>query len=807
MKITYLILYLFVLTAAANSQTFSVSGKVTDKNSGDPLAFANIRVLNSSTGTTSNRTGDYELKLKKGDYHLAVTFIGYISDTILINVDRNYKNINLQLEGTKVLLSEIVIRPGENPAVPIIRKAILRKKERNRKLNSYEFEAYTKGIIKTQGDISAKNRQANLGVGINDTIPLRISGILENQSNGFYKKPDNYKEIILARKQSANFPSSVNMLTGGRLIQNFYENNVNFFGRSMPGPLSDNAISYYYFNLEKQMTMDKRIVYQIYMTPDNHSDPGFSGRIFITDSTYDLIKVELQLNRSANTGGLFDTISIYQQFAGYQDDIFMPVDYRLVIGSNLLGLAKIGFELNTILYDYKINPDISDDFFNKAIITVLPDADKKDSLFWGGIQNIPNTSEEQSAYKRIDSTESVPRKFLDNFSLLSSRIELMNNLSVSAPLGMYHFNRVEGHALDFGIFLNNSLEDRLSSSLNLSYGFSDKKFKKSIWGEYLLGDYRTTKINLNAFDRTEILFGSTDDYNDLTSTLLALLSKYEYRDYFYSKGMNINISGEVFPILTLEAGFINQTDNSAVNRSDFSFFAKSRKYRINPVINEVKINAFTGGFTFDFRDYIEDGLTRRRITRDNTYITLSGNLTYSNKSILNSGIDFKKYQFDIAGGLNTFRTAGFSFRLEGIYNDGTLPYQWLYSVPGNIDLASKRFTFRTLNVNEIIGENVAVFTLEHNFHDELFKLLRVPGLKDWEIQLNTYFDAVYTNVGSKTLNYLSSINYTPKMLKHPFYEMGFGIGHVLFPIQLEFTWRLNYRDENTFRVSMNSFIF
>jgi hypothetical protein len=807
MKITYLILCLFILTTTAHSQTYSISGKVTGKNSDEPLVFANIRVLNSSMGTTSNRNGDYELKLKRGNYRLAVTFIGYISDTISINVDKNYKNINLQLEETKVLLSEIVIRPGENPAIPIIKKAILRKDERNRKLKSYEFEAYTKGIIKTQEDISSRNNGISLGVGTNDTIPLKISGILENQSKGYYKKPDNYKEIIIARKQSANFPSSANMLTGGRLIQNFYEDNVSFFGRILPGPLAENALSFYYFNHEKRMTMDNRIVYQIYMTSDNKSDPGFSGRIFITDSTYDLIKVELQLNRAANTGGLFDTISIFQQFAGYQDEIYMPADYRLVVGANLLGLAKIGFELNTILYDYKINPDINDDFFNKAVITVLPNADKKDSLFWSGIQNIPNTSEEQSAYKRIDSIESVPRKFLDNFSVLSSRIDLMNKLSISAPLGMYHFNRVEGHTLDFGIFLNNFLEDRFSSSLNLSYGFSDKKFKKSLYAEYLAGDYRTTKISIDAFDRTSILFGNSDDYNDLTSTLLALLSKYEYRDYFYTKGMNINLSGEVFPILTLKAGFINQTDKSAVNNSEFSFFSKSRTYRINPPINEVKINAFTGGFTLDFRDYIEDGLHRRRITKNNTYIILSGFITYSDKNILNSGLDFKKYQFNITGGLNTFRTAGFNFTLEDIYNDGTLPYQWLYSVPGNIDLASKHFTFRTLNVNEVIGENAAVFTLEHNFRDELFKLLRIPGLKDWEIQLNTYFNAVYTNVGSKTLNYLSAINYTPKILKHPFYEMGFGIGHVLFPIQLEFTWRLNYRDENTFRVSMNSFIF
>jgi Family of unknown function (DUF5686) len=610
--------------------------------------------------------------------------------------------------------------------------------------------------------------------------------------------------MIIARKQSSNFPSSVNMLTGGRLIQNFYEDKVSFFGRNLTGPLSNNALSYYYFNLEKRMTMDKRIVYKIYMTPDNYSDPGFEGNIFITDSTYDLIKVELQLNRAANTGGLFDTISIYQQFVKYDDDIFMPSDYRLIIGANLLGLAKIGFELNTILYDYKVNADISNDLFDKAVITVVPEADRKDSIFWTKIQSIPNTPEEQVAYKRIDSVESAPRKFLDDFSILSTRIDIGENLSVSAPLGMYHFNSIEGHALDFGIFLDRALEERLKSSLELSNGFSDKKLKEDFSAEYRLGEYRTTKINFEAFNKLSVLFENSDDYNELTSTLLALLSKYEFRDYYYSKGFKLNLSGEVFPVLSLKAGFINLTDNDAVNRSNFSFFAKDKAYRINPPVNEIKINAFTGGFNIDFRDYVEDGFTRRRITRNNTFIIFEGDATFSNSSILNSGLDFKKYHFNISGGLNTFKAADLNFLLEGNFNNGTLPYQWLYSTPGNINLASKRFTFRTLNVNEVMGENTVNLFLEHNFRDELFKWSRIPGLRDWEIQLNTFFNSALSNIGGKTQTY---IPFVAKVFKHPFYEAGFGIGHVLFPIQLEFAWRLNYRGENNFRISLNSFIF
>jgi len=217
----------------------------------------------------------------------------------------------------------------------------------------------------------------------------------------------------------------------------------------------------------------------------------------------------------------------------------MPVDYRLFANANYLGLARFGFEINTILYDYKLNDQLDENIFDKAIVTVLPDADKKDSSFWQNIQTIPNTTEEEIAYLRIDSLKNVPQTFWDNFSILSPRMQLNDNLSVSAPISMYHFNPVEGHALDYGFFIDDLVEERLNSSLNFSYGFANKKLKTDFLIQYLLGNYRTTELNFGTFNKTKILFGESDNYNELTSTLLALLSKYSFRDYYYSKGFSL----------------------------------------------------------------------------------------------------------------------------------------------------------------------------------------------------------------------------------------------------------------------------
>jgi hypothetical protein len=154
--------------------------------------------------------------------------------------------------------------------------------------------------------------------------------------------------------------------------------------------------------------------------------------------------------------------------------------------------------------------------------------------------------------------------------------------------------------------------------------------------------------------------------------------------------------------------------------------------------------------------------------------------------------------------VRTFRSAVLNIRAFGMYNDGTLPYQYLYALPGNINLLSADYSFRTLNVNEIFGEKVFTLNFEHNFRDELFKMLRIPVLKDIELTLTTFLNAAITEMGEESSAILPQ---NVKTFPKPFYEIGFGIGQVLLPLKIEFAWKLNYRGENNFRVGINSFVF
>jgi hypothetical protein len=74
------------------NQYMNVSGKVTNQY-GEALPFANIRVMGSTVGTTTDLDGFYQLNLPNGATQLEISYIGY--NTVYINVSANLHNVVL----------------------------------------------------------------------------------------------------------------------------------------------------------------------------------------------------------------------------------------------------------------------------------------------------------------------------------------------------------------------------------------------------------------------------------------------------------------------------------------------------------------------------------------------------------------------------------------------------------------------------------------------------------------------------------------------------------------------------------------
>ena len=107
MKSCLFLLSIFVSTIVFGQ--FTITGKVVDSTTKEPLFGASVFAQNTTSGTTTNREGEFSLSLKSGGYELIVSYTGYQSKEIRIS---NNDNNPLQIEMTKAekAMEEVVIR-------------------------------------------------------------------------------------------------------------------------------------------------------------------------------------------------------------------------------------------------------------------------------------------------------------------------------------------------------------------------------------------------------------------------------------------------------------------------------------------------------------------------------------------------------------------------------------------------------------------------------------------------------------------------------------------------------------------------
>ena len=110
-KLFLLLTVLFVLSTQA--QNLTIKGRVTDT-SQEAIIAANVSLWTTDstlvTGVTSDTQGKFALnKIKAGNYRLAITFIGYQSEVILLKLNNNLDLGDVQLQEDAVSLGEVTV--------------------------------------------------------------------------------------------------------------------------------------------------------------------------------------------------------------------------------------------------------------------------------------------------------------------------------------------------------------------------------------------------------------------------------------------------------------------------------------------------------------------------------------------------------------------------------------------------------------------------------------------------------------------------------------------------------------------------
>ncbi len=108
LKLTFcfILLFLYLHNDNAFSQTTNLTGKVTDKVTGETLPGTSITVEGTTIGTTTNLDGNYSININSPNAKLTFKFLGYITQTV--KFDRQ-TTLNVALLPNQSALDEVVV--------------------------------------------------------------------------------------------------------------------------------------------------------------------------------------------------------------------------------------------------------------------------------------------------------------------------------------------------------------------------------------------------------------------------------------------------------------------------------------------------------------------------------------------------------------------------------------------------------------------------------------------------------------------------------------------------------------------------
>jgi outer membrane receptor protein involved in Fe transport len=113
-KTAFTLLFVCFTFVAAQAQSVTISGTVTDKATNSPMPGVGITIKGKTAGTATNNNGKYALTTtEKTPFTIVVTYVGYTS--IEKEVTGTATNVDFQLESGTILGQEVVVSASRTP--------------------------------------------------------------------------------------------------------------------------------------------------------------------------------------------------------------------------------------------------------------------------------------------------------------------------------------------------------------------------------------------------------------------------------------------------------------------------------------------------------------------------------------------------------------------------------------------------------------------------------------------------------------------------------------------------------------------
>lgn len=793
----------------------TISGRVIDAGSGEPLPYVAIRGIGVKVGAVTDFDGYYKITTELEVDTLIASYMGYqpIKKEVL---QARSQTINFSLTEQASSLQEFVVRPGGiNPALVIMKRAQKRKKKYNpEKIEFYQYQSYSKVQLAVDNVTEKFKKRKIFSVmeplfdsisSFSDTSTKRVLPVFisETISDYYFRKfPRRTKEVINATKiqgVGVGDESYVSQILGSTFQQyNFYENNLYILDKDFISPLSITANSYYYFTLKDSVVIDGKSCYQIRVDPKNPIDLVFSGTIWIETNSYALKQVNLEITDKANIN-FIEKLKIQQEFTEVEPTYWLPKKTRVLIDiaeltDNTLGM--IGLYYNSAK-NISVN-NVHELPFYEEKIAVADSSFERSDEYWDTTRHERISANDKKVYLMVDSLKNQPliKSYIDIVEIAVEGHIPNDKIDLGPWYYLLGYNALEGVRTRIGFRTSPNFHKDFQFRCYGAYGLEDKEFKYGLFSDYVFSRTKWSKIGAYVKEDVELI-GLTDENNGTsaiydafamfgTNQLNRSFTKSFWLEKELTKGYTqlIDFKHKTFefePVDGFEFGYYGTPNDSSSIRSNFDITSVRLKGRLS---------------------HKEQFIYRRnsRYSLGNLKApVLSIDYTHSFNNLLGGDFKFDKvglelWQYSSLGNFGTFE-----YTLKAYRTFGEAPYPSLFIMRGNESFFSNRQSYNLMDFFEFAADQYISFDYEHQFNGLIMNRIPLAKKLKWRSFVNA--KGVYGTMSEKNKalmplsdNSITSPNFFVD--QKPYVELGYGIENIFRFIRVDFIHRLTYLQDH-----------
>jgi hypothetical protein len=796
---------LFAFTAyyKASAQT-TVSGKIVDAISREPLPFVNVLFKGTTAGATTDIEGNYSMSTTLKVDSIIISYVGYTKVTRAIKPNVS-QTVNIGLS-QGIELSVIEVRPGENPAHRILRKIIANKDKNDREeLEAYEYEVYNK-VEFDLNNISEdfKNRKLlkpfsfifdNIDSSNAKEKPYLPLFMTESLSDFFYRKnPRTRNENIKASKVAGVQNESVSQFMGDMYQNvNIYDNTIIVFGKNFISPISDNALLYYKFYLIDSMVIDGHKCYQLQFKPKRKQELTFTGNLWAADTAFAIKQIEMSIAEDANINFINSTavVQTYTQV----DSAWMMKKERLVIDfnpfpieqkKNMMGI----YGRKTASYDnFVINKPRENKFYSLTEnLKVAEDAFLKSEEYWKQHRLDSLSKNEKQIYHMVDTLQTLPiyKTWVDVLQIFVTGYKVKGNFEYGPYYNLVSYNNIEGTRFRFGGRTSNKFSKWYELSGYVAYGTRDERFKYSLGIRAFIDKKPRTMIGMYYKNDNEILGQSQNGFT--TDNILASVFRVApLRNLTNTREVLTYIEKDWFSGFSTKLSFVNR-QMFPLENFRYEYRKTSNTTAFLDQINTTEIRLLTR-LAYNEK-FVAGAFDRVSLGTHSPIFQLQ--YTLGLRNLFKSNYDYHKFTINMDDRIRINPIGYFDYVIEYGKIFGQLPYPLLELHGGNETYIYDIYAYNTMNYYEFVSDEYASATLSHHFDG--FFLNRIPLMRKLKWREVVGGKALIGRVNAKNRELLIFPDHLNDLSRGPYFEASAGIENIFKVFRIDGVWRLSYLD-------------